>query len=136
MITKPHLIILPKIEGKSGYLSFLDEDNHLPISIKRLYWIFDAEEGADRGNHAHLNSDRVIVCLQGKATISIESTEGNRYDFTLDDPSKVLYFPRLHWLNLKLSEKAIFLAASSCNFKEDVVIKDYKEFKSHGVKQI
>jgi hypothetical protein len=134
MVNKPYLINLQKIEGKSGYLSFLDQDNQLPIQIKRLYWIFDAEEGAERGNHAHVDSDRVVVCLQGKATISIESIEGEVYNFTLDDPTKALYFPRLHWLNLNLSEQAIFLAASSCNFKEDNVIKDYTEFKNHVVK--
>ena len=130
MTNDPYLITLPKVTGKSGQLSFMEEGGDLPIIVKRTYWIYDVDEGALRGDHAHLNADRIMVCVKGYVSITIEGVSGKKYSFQLDDPSKALYFPRLHWIKLKFSTDAILIAWSSCIYKDDAMIRDYDEFKS------
>ena len=130
MITSPNLIRLQKISGKSGVLSYLDEDGQLPIKVKRIYWIYDVDDGAQRGDHAHLNSDRILICMKGVVHVDLEDPKGTSVSFTLDDPSLALYFPRHHWIKLRLDKDAILVVLSSATFKEDRIISDYSEFKS------
>lgn len=129
MTNKPHLITVPQVNSKSGTLSFMEIDGALPFDIKQLYWIYDIKEEAHRGNHAHINSDRVIVCISGRIDIIIENTKGEQYEFELNSPSKVLYYPRLHWIKLKFYNEALAVVGASDVFKNDITVKDFEEFK-------
>ena len=129
LMIKPCIITVPKVNSKSGTLSFMEVDGTLPFDIQQLYWIYDIEGEAHRGNHAHVNSDRVIVCISGTIEAIIESITGEVYEFHLNDPAAALYYPKLHWIKLKFNKGAIAIVGASNTFKEDVVIKDFQEFK-------
>ncbi len=131
---QPHCITLPRVKGKSGFLSYMDQDGDLPIVVKHFYWVYDVSEDAQRGDHAHLNSDRVLICVSGKLKVMIEGVGGEKFEFELDDPSKVLFFLRWYWIQLTFSKNSILFVASSCTFKEDVIITDYQEFKKLSLK--
>jgi hypothetical protein len=125
----PHLITVPKVTSKSGILSFMETDGTLPFEIKQFYWIYGIEGEAHRGNHAHLNTDRVIVCLSGLIDVTVESVQGDHYEFQLKDPGEVLYYPRLHWIKLKFHRGTLATVGASDVFKNDITIKDFEEFK-------
>ena len=129
MSLNPYLITLSKNAGKSGYLSFIEESNDFPIDIKRVYWIYGNSQDGVRGNHAHINSDRILVCLQGVVHVKMESVEGKIISFDLNDPSIALYFPRNYWINLKFEEGSILIVLSSCLFQDEKVERDYQNFK-------
>lgn len=129
MIAKPHLINVPQVNSKSGTLSFMEVDGTLPFDVKQLYWIYDIYGESHRGNHAHLNSDRVIICISGKIDAEIRSVKGEVYEFELVDPSVVLYYPRMHWIKLKFYKGAIAAVGASDVFKNDITVKDFEEFK-------
>lgn len=107
----------------------MEVDGTLPFEVKQLYWIYDIKGEAHRGNHAHINSDRVIICISGRIDIEIESISGERYEFQLEDPSVVLYYPRKHWIKLKFHEGALATVAASDIFKNDITVKDLDEFR-------
>ena len=129
MTKKPHLITVPKVNSKSGTLSFMEVDGTLPFEVKQLYWIYNIETEANRGNHAHVNTDRVIICISGVIDITIESISGELYNFQLNDPSVVLYYPRLHWIKLKFHKGALAAVGASDVFKNDITVKEFDEFK-------
>ena len=129
MSLKPHLFTVPQVNSKSGILSFMEVDGTLPFDVKQLYWIYDIKGEAHRGNHAHINSDRVIICISGRIDIEIESTSGELYEFQLVDPSMVLYYPRMHWIKLKFHDLALAVVAASDIFKNDITVKDINEFR-------
>ena len=135
MKEQPYLITLPNVNSKSGQLSFLQEGTNLPIQIKRAYWIYDVEEDIVRGGHAHANSDRILVCVKGSVEVSLENKTGNKFTFALEDPYKALYFPRLHWIHMAMTARSIVIAFSSCVFEEDVMIKDYADFKRFNLER-
>ena len=99
------------------------------MEIKRVYWIYDVFNLAERGDHAHLNSDRIMVCLQGSTYVSMENTQGKIFDFQLDDPTQALFYPRNHWIKLNINPGAILVVMASCLFEEDTVETDYARFK-------
>ena len=129
MQKKPHLITVPRVNSKSGTLSFMEVDGTLPFEVKQLYWIYNIEEEANRGNHAHINTDRVIICVSGMIYVIIEDVQGTLYEFELSDPSEVLFFPRLHWIKLKFKPGALAAIGASDVFKNDITVRDFDEFK-------
>jgi hypothetical protein len=75
----------------------------------------------------------VIVCISGSIDAVIESIAGEIYEFRLSDPADVLYYPRLHWIKLRFNKGAIAIVGASNIFKEDVVVKDFVEFKKLNI---
>ncbi len=61
----PKIINLPKIEDSRGNLTFIEEENHIPFIIKRVYWIYDVPGGQVRGGHAFKEQQELIVALSG-----------------------------------------------------------------------
>jgi hypothetical protein len=129
MDTKPHLISVPKVNSKSGTLSFMEVDGTLPFDVKQMYWVYNIEGEAHRGNHAHVNTDRVIVCLSGMIDVVVESIKGDRYEFQLKDPDEVLYYPRLYCIKLKFHDGALAVIGDSDTFNNDITVKDFVAFK-------
>lgn len=128
-VSKPYLTNLSSHEGKSGCLSFIQESGEFPFAIKRVYWIYGVSENAERGNHAHLNADRAIICLQGHADIHIENRNGETWTFKLTKPSQYVFFPRNHWVRIALPAQTILVSFASCLFEEDILEKDYSKFR-------
>jgi hypothetical protein len=46
------IIDLPKFEDPRGNLTFFQQENHVPFTIKCVYWIYDVPGGQERGGHA------------------------------------------------------------------------------------
>jgi hypothetical protein len=128
MSNYPHLITLAKNPGKAGNISFLEESPET-FPIKRVYWIYDVSEDALRGNHSHVNSERILVSLQGNVEVIIESVQGENFSFDLRKPTQALVVPKLHWIKLKFEKNALMIVLSSCLFEDDVVLTDYNQFK-------
>lgn len=94
-----------------------------------MYWIYNIQDEAQRGDHAHLNTDRIIVCLAGKIDVVVENVSGDIYKFELNDPGEVLFYPRMHWIKLKFYKGALAAVGASDILKNDTTIKDFAEFK-------
>ena len=52
MINRPYLINFPKISDDRGNLTFIQNPDHVPFEIQRVYWIYDVPSGQTRGGHA------------------------------------------------------------------------------------
>ena len=48
-----NIIELLKKFNPRGNLSFIEEKNHIPFEIKRVYWIYYVPGGEFRGSHAY-----------------------------------------------------------------------------------
>lgn len=125
---KPYIITLPEALGKGARLNFI-EGEFLPFEVQRVFWIYGFKTETARGEHAHENSDQIIACINGTVNVSLEDRCGNKFCFALNDPAKVLYFPRQHWLRMQCSSDAIILAFASCTYEEDIYQKDYALFR-------
>lgn len=71
-----------------GKLTVLDGWQDVPFAVKRVFWIYDVPDGAQRGGHAHDKCQQVLIPMAG----SVRVLAGGR-DFTLLDPALGLYIP-------------------------------------------
>ena len=59
IIMNIQLIDIPKIENPYGNIAIIENDT-IPFSIKRVYYLFDVPSTAHRGGHAHKNLNQIL----------------------------------------------------------------------------
>ena len=124
----PHIINLPKIEDERGNLTFIEEENHIPFKIKRVYWIYDVPGGQKRGGHAFKEQQEFIVALSGSFDVVIDDGK-QKQTFSLNRSYYGLYIPNGLWREMNnFSTNSLALVLSSTEFSEDDYIRDYVSF--------
>lgn len=122
------IIELPKIEDPRGNLSIIEEDNHIPFKIERVYWIYDVPGGQTRGGHAFREQQELIVALSGSFDVVIDE-EGEEHKFSLNRSYYGLYVPPGCWRQMEnFSTNSLAMVLSSTRFSEDDYIRDYEEY--------
>ena len=126
---KAKIIDLPKIEDQRGNLTFIEENNHIPFSIKRVYWIYDVPGGETRGGHAYKKNKEFIVALSGSFDIIIKDGK-KRKKFSLNRSYYGLYVPEMYWRHLEnFSTNALCLVLASEKYSQKDYLRDWDEFK-------
>jgi oxalate decarboxylase/phosphoglucose isomerase-like protein (cupin superfamily) len=124
------LIDLPKILDERGNLSFVEEENHIPFKIKRIYWIYDVPGGEIRGSHAFKKTEEYIMALSGSFDVILHDGKEER-KFSLNRSYYGIYVPRLIWRKLEnFSTNSLALILSSSRFDENDYIRDFDQFLS------
>jgi len=121
------------IEDDRGFLTSIESSFDIPIEIKRIFYMHSIK--ADRGGHAHIETDQILICLNGKFKVKITDAFEEKI-FELNEPKIGLYIPRLLFTNLyDFSESAICLVMANThyNFKKSLrTWDDYKNYISNG----
>lgn len=126
---KPILINFPKIgEPSLGYISIAEKEN-LPFKPSRIYWTYYTPESVERGGHAHLELEQILIAVAGKVDLKVETSNGEIYDFVLDSPDKGVHIPKMSWRTMKYSHNAVQVCLASIEYDEKDYIRDYQEFK-------
>ncbi|MDE5979688.1 MAG: FdtA/QdtA family cupin domain-containing protein, partial [Muribaculaceae bacterium] len=76
---------MPRISDNRGSLTFLQFPLTAPFEIKRIFYLYDMPEGAQRGGHAHIRESQMLVALAGSFDVKVFDGE-NWETFTLDSP--------------------------------------------------
>jgi dTDP-4-dehydrorhamnose 3,5-epimerase-like enzyme len=120
---------IPKIEDPRGNLSFIEAENHIPFSIKRVYWIYDVPGGQVRGGHAFKSQEEFIVALSGSFDIVIDDgSEQKRY--SLNRSYSGLFIPSGLWRKMEnFSTNSLAMILSSTLYNPDDYIYRYNDFK-------
>jgi dTDP-4-dehydrorhamnose 3,5-epimerase-like enzyme len=128
--SKPRIINLPKIMDVRGNLSFLQNNDHIPFDIKRVFWIYDVPGGETRGGHAFKHQQEVIIVISGSIDIIVKDRQGNETKFCLNRSYSGLYIPPMHWRHLEnFSTNAVSVHLSSSDFSEEDYIRNYNELR-------
>jgi dTDP-4-dehydrorhamnose 3,5-epimerase-like enzyme len=123
-----HIINLPKIEDERGNLTFIEEENHIPFKIKRVYLIYDVPGGQKRGGHAFKEQQEFIVALSGSFDVAIDDGK-QKQTFPLNRSYYGLYIPNGLWREMNnFSTNSLALVLSSTEFSEDDYIRDYQTY--------
>ena len=128
-IKKPHLINFPKIGNPHiGYIS-IAENKNLPIVPKRIYWTYFTPENIIRGGHAHINLEQILIAVSGTINLSLETDDGEKFDYLLNSPDKGVYIPNKCWRTMKYSHNAVQICIANMTFLESDYINSYEQFK-------
>jgi len=128
------LISLPKIEDPRGNLSVIEKDR-IPFTIKRVYYLYDVPSGAERGGHAHKNTQEFLIALSGSFDVIVNDANEQKI-FTLNRPNQGLLIKTGIWRELKnFSSGAICLVVASDVFEEEDYIRDFPMFLLSKIKK-
>jgi len=123
------IVNLPKFEDSRGNLSFVEEKNHIPFIIRRVYWIYDVPGGEVRGGHAFRDTEELIVALSGSFDVVLHNGEKERR-FSLNRSYYGIYVPRMMWRMLdNFSTNSLALIIASTAYSESDYIRDFEEFQ-------
>jgi len=122
------LIELPKIEDDRGNLTFLEEDNHIPFKIKRVFWTYDVPGGQIRGGHAYKTQQEVIIALSGSFDVVVSDKQGGRKVYHLNRSYKAIYISSKTWRHIENhSTNAVALHISSHKYFPEDYVRNIEE---------
>ncbi len=128
-IANARIIELPRVQDPRGNLSFIQNTDHLPFDIKRVYWIYDVPGGRNRDGHAFRTQQELIVALSGSFDVILnDGTEERRYHLCRSYYG--LYVPAMTWREIdNFSTNSVALVISSTIFDENDYIRDFETYK-------
>ncbi len=125
-------IELPKIFDPRGNLSFVEEENHIPFQIKRVYWLYDVPGGECRGGHAYKENSEFIVALSGSFDVILDNGLEKKV-FSLNRSYYGLYVPKGLWREMNnFSTNSLALIFASYKYDANDYIREYDEFLKYS----
>lgn len=120
---------MPKVEDDRGNLTFIEEVNHIPFQIKRVYWIFDVPGGQVRGGHAFKKQQEFIIALSGSFDVKIDNGR-DISSFSLNRSYYGLFIPYGLWRQMEnFSTNAVALVMSSTYYDVKDYIRNYEDYQ-------
>ena len=116
------IIEIPTFEDERGFLTVIEDT--LPFKIKRIYWIYGADEQS-RGGHRHKITRQALIALSG--VVDLKTNDGTKEIFyTLDDPSKCIIIEPEDWHKMYFKNNAVLLVFASEKYdKSDYIYSSY-----------
>ena len=134
MIQNTKMIRLPHHDDNYGSLVPIEENCDIPFGIKRVYYIYDVQNGVRRGFHSHRDLEQILVCVHGKVKILVK-TPLEEEVIQLDDPRNALWIGPMVWREMyDFSEDAVLLVLASEHYKVSDYIRDYAVYKREAKK--
>lgn len=129
MIEKPKILNFSKIgESALGYISVSENSIDVPFEVKRVFWAYYTPHSVIRGNHAHYETEMVLLAVAGNIQVDTETIDGTKETFYLNQPDQGLFLPKLCWHTMKYSHNAVQLVLASALYNESDYIRDYSFF--------
>ena len=122
------LMDLPKIHAESGDITSINNLELIPFETKRVYYLYDVPNRADRGAHAHKELFQLVVAISG--SFDIELSDGvDKVKYTLNQPDQGLLIVPGIWRDLNnFSGGGICLVLASHEYDAEDYIRDFQEY--------
>lgn len=118
---------VPTFTDERGAISVMDKE--LPFQVKRVFWLHHIVDGKDRGSHALLDSNEIMVAVHGSFMVDLDDTE-NEISILLDAPSKgLLIRPGIWFRTHSYKEDGVSLILAEEEYTRDKYTYDYEEYK-------
>ncbi len=110
-----------------GTISVMDRE--IPFQVKRVFWLHHIVEGKDRGAHALLDSNEIMVAVHGSFVVDLDDGN-NKTSILLDEPSKGLMIrPGIWFRTHSYKNEGVSLILAEEEYAHDKYTYDYEEFK-------
>ena len=122
------LLDLPKIHAETGDITSINNLELIPFETKRVYYLYDVPNRADRGAHSHKELYQLVVAVSG--SFDIELFDGvAKVKYTLNQPDQGLLIVPGIWRNLNnFSGGGICLVLASHEYDEKDYIRELDDF--------
>lgn len=119
-------ITLPAISDERGTLTAVEGTVDIPFAIRRIFYMHHIS--ADRGGHAHRDTEQVVIGISGRHVIEVKDAHASR-TFVLDDPNRGLYLPPLTFTTLmEFSADAVSLVLASTHYDRGKSLRTFADY--------
>jgi dTDP-4-dehydrorhamnose 3,5-epimerase-like enzyme len=119
-------IDLPAVTDARGTLTAIEASQDIPFAIERIFYMHHIS--ADRGGHAHRDTDQVVVGISGRHVVEVKDAQ-QCLRFVLDDPNKGLYLPRMTFTSLvEFSPGAVSLVLASTHYDRARSLRTFEDY--------
>jgi hypothetical protein len=125
------LIDLPQNHNANGRITAINSNDEVPFEIKRVYYLYDVPSGEDRGGHAHLELQQLIVAASGSFDLVLDDGINKRV-IHLNRPFLGVLMPSGIWRELtNFSSGSVCLVMASQVYDENDYIREYHNFMNY-----
>ena len=112
-----------------GNLIAVEESITIPFQIKRVFYMNNISQ--DRGGHAHINTDQVIIAVHGTFKVKL-SNDKNSTVFHFKNSEKGLFVHKLIFTELyDFSPNAVCLVLASTNYDIKKSLRNIEDYLSY-----
>jgi len=109
-----YIFDIKTVKDPRGCLSSLEGTMDIPIDIKRIFYMHHVT--SDRGGHAHIDTDQVIIAMSGSLKLSLFDGKEKK-EYLMNDCTKGLFVPRLVFIDLyEFSADAVCLILANTHY--------------------
>ncbi len=122
------IIKLPKISDPRGNLTFIEGDQHVPFTIKRVYYLYDVPGGAERGGHAHKELKQLPISTIGTFDVLLDDGSQKK-TISLNRSYNGLLIDNMVWREINnFSSGSVCMVLASEYYDEDDYYREYSDF--------
>ena len=122
------IIQLPKVHNPAGNITAIENHINIPFEVKRVYYLYDAPGGEERGGHAHKELQQFIISISGAFDVLLDDGI-NKKIVRLDRPYFGLHIVPGIWRELmNFSSGAICFVLASQKYITSDYIRSKNEF--------
>jgi len=113
-LARVRVIDIPTVGDDRGALSVVEAGQTVPFPIRRVFYMHHMT--AERGGHAHRDTDQCVVCLAG--SLRLELTDGRDVcSHRLDDPTRGLFIPAMVFVDIRdIAPATVCLVLASTHY--------------------
>jgi hypothetical protein len=112
-----------------GNLIAIEGEQTIPFSIERIFYMNKVIE--DRGGHAHIDTDQVIIAINGSFKVILSDGNENQV-FEFNDPEKGLFVPKMIFTELfEFSPDAVCLVLANTHYDIKKSIRTWQEYLNY-----
>ncbi len=126
-----NVIELSKNHNRAGNITIVQNGEHLPFDVRRIYYLYDVPGGSERGGHAHKNLYQLIVAASGCFDVILDDGK-NKKIIQLNRPYYgLMVIPGIWREIVNFSSGAICFVLASEKYSEEDYIRNYEEFRTY-----
>jgi hypothetical protein len=131
IVQNARLIEVKEVNDPRGSLSVIEGLNSVPFEIKRVYYMYNIAEGADRGHHAMKTQYKFLVAIHGSFDVILNDGI-NEKRFHLYRPNEGLLITDGLWREMhNFTPGAVCLVLANENFIESDHIRNFDSFLAY-----
>ncbi len=109
-----------------GVLTSIEGEKDVPFTIRRVFYMHHVT--ADRGGHAHLDTDQVVIASSGSFTLEVADGKASAR-YSMDDPTRGLFTPRMIFVRMTdFTAGAVCLVLASSGYDMARSIRSWEEY--------
>jgi len=125
-------VSFPNNGDERGFLTSVEEIKNIPIEIKRIFYMHHIT--MDRGGHAHIDTDQIIIPISGSFKVKVYDGE-NEDIYLMDDCTKGIFTPRLTFCELyDFSLGAVCLVLANTHYNIKMSLRNKEDYQNYILK--